>query len=1276
MSKTSKTVEETYTKKQLYNSIIDEPGMYLGTITPDNVEMEVYDFNNDAIVKRNIEYIQGLYKIFDEIIVNARDHAIKDITCKNIIITIDKKTGLITCFTDGNEDAIPVVIHKGENMYVPQMLFSELLTSGNYNKKGKITGGKHGYGAKLANIFSSKFIIEVGDTINKKKYLQVFENKMSIINPPTITKYAGKSYLKISFVPDYKTFHTKGLSDDMYALFTKRVYDIVANLSKEGRKITIELNEKVINIQSFEKFVDMFYKVDTLDNEMDNEGDEEEDEEETEENIKKKQPIKIKKICTTTTDKRWQVCVVYDSKSNYRQVSYVNGLCTINGGTHVNYVVDMIVNDLEKRISNKYKDIQIRKPYIKNNLSFFIDATIEDPDFDSQTKDTLKSIIKNFGSTFYYNEKFINDIMNTGLVNEVVEFSRKKELLSLKGQKVKNSLSIKGIKGYEEAIWVSKKDKRVSETRLILTEGGSAKTFAVSGLSSIGYDKYGIFPLKGKVLNVRTAQNRQLISNAEIKNIIKIIGLDASETYDNLKKLRYGGIIILTDQDTDGAHIKGLLINFIHFFWPELIYYFDGFIQTMTTPIMKAFLRSDTKKKNGISFGTIAEYLKWSKTTKNANNYVIKYYKGLGTHTAPEAKECFEDFSNKLISYTWDKYIPSSKSIKQGNLCEPEKMVKKNKVNDTSSQNSNTSNKTENLDEIMLNDFNNPTNYAINLAFNKKMADKRREWLASYDKNDVIDNEARTVTICQFVHKDLKHFSSEDNIRSIPALIDGLKPSTRKILYTAFKEKLFKKEAKVVELGGATMKETAYHHGDASLYGAIIGMARRFVGSNNISILYPSGQFGSRLQGGKDAASPRYIYTRLDDLTRLIFREDDEIILQYEIDDGKKIEPTIYIPIIPMLLVNGSEGIGTGHSTYIPPYNPIDIINNIINMLNNKKIVPMKPWFRGFKGAIEHKDKGSYITKGIYNIVDENTIQITELPIGKWTEKYKSDLYKITIGGEQVEKDNKKEKGKNKKTVTPILKNFILVPLESSVNITLYFVEGVLQNLIKQGTLEKKLGLTSSINIDNMKAHSTENHIKNYKTPEDIMIEYFDYRFKQYEFRKQRLSLILENELNISKYKIKFLEDYTKGKIVLHNKNEKEVFAKLESLNYPKLSNKINFDDENEKLIIKDDNQDDQDNQDNKKINEYIKTYKYITDMKLWSLTVEKLNKLKEELDIKKARYQKYVETPVKDIWMQELLELKQAYLVWFAEVEAENDDGKPKTVRKKQVRKPVAKKQ
>lgn len=288
----------------------------------------------------------------------------------------------------------------------------------------------------------------------------------------------------------------------------------------------------------------------------------------------------------------------------------------------------------------------------------------------------------------------------------------------------------------------------------------------------------------------------------------------------------------------------------------------------------------------------------------------------------------------------------------------------------------------------------------IDMAFNKKKADDRKDWLRKVKPGTHMDHDEAEIPISDFINKELVLFSVADNIRSIPSVVDGFKPGHRKIIYACFKRNL-KGEIKVAQLAGYVAEHSAYHHGEASLGSTIVGLAQNFVGSNNIQLLEPIGQFGTRLQGGKDAASARYIFTSLTPITRTIFHSADDALLSYLDDDGQKIEPEWYIPILPMVLVNGSEGIGTGWSSSIPNYNPRDIVANIRHLMSGEPMERMHPWYRGFKGFIELEATERYRVSGIIRKLSDTTVEITELPVKVWTQSYKEQLETWMAGSEK-----------------------------------------------------------------------------------------------------------------------------------------------------------------------------------------------------------------------------------------------------------------------------------
>ncbi len=1195
------TIEEQFKKKSLHQHILDLPDTYIGSVQNDLMNVYVYDDDENKIVKKDKYITLGLYKIFDEILVNASDHSVRDKKCNKIMVNINQELGEISVWNNGS--SIPIEIHKEYNIYVPELIFGNLLTSGNYDQKGKIVGGKNGLGSKAGNIYSTRFDVEICDPQRKKKYFQRFTNNMYDKEEPIITSIDknAESYTKITFVPDYKRFGLKNLTDDMVGLMKRRVYDTAGTTNEN---VNVWLNGKHLDIKSFRDYIGMYYDSDEMPN-----------------------------LIYEEFNERWTLGVIYDPNAGFQHMSFVNKISTFKGGTHLDYISRQIVEKVTEHILSqpKYKTLKIKPHQIKENLTIFINSVVEDPSFSSQAKEELTTKASSFNIKCELDDRFIGKICKTGLINELVQIAQIKQMGELEKSDGKKTTNLKTLTKLDDA--KSAGTKRSSECRLILTEGDSAKTFAISGLEIIGRDLYGVFPLKGKLLNVRDATPNQLLSNEEIKNLKQILGLKQNTVYTDTKKLRYGGIIILTDQDVDGSHIKGLLINFFHYFWPELLK-IDGFIQSIATPIVKVYKNSDTKKQEPEIFYTLTEYKKWCEKQGDDLNkkYKIKYFKGLGTSTASEAKESFNEFEKNIINYVWStgtsdksKLINTTKTDPYNNIEDIEnnsdddnsdntdnissKSSKSSKISKLSGQ-TNKSNK--NLDDNISVcsehiDKNEPSYQAITLAFAKNRVNDRKEWVKQRDENLIIENNVKKIPVYDFINKDLIHFSHEDNLRSIPDLIDGLKPSQRKILYGAFKRKLDSEEIKVAQLSGYISEHTGYHHGEASLQGAIINMAQNYCGSNNINLLYPSGNFGTRRMGGKDSSSPRYIFTQLSSLTRNIFITKDEFVLENVIEEGDVVEPVRYYPIIPMILVNGSEGIGTGYSTNIPPYNPLDIITNIkayIGGTQVDKLTELKPWYSGFDGLIEKnvdkKNQVKYISHGKYEQLDEYTLRITELPIGTWTQTYIDFLSKLIEDGNMLS-DYENNCGNHK------------------IDFKLYFRNGELQKLLKTNSIEEKLKLTSSIQVSNMHVYKN-NEIVKYSNPNNMIKDYADIRLQVYQKRKNYLIKVLENELDLLKYRRKFIKEVISNKLVISKKQKQVLIEELGEKEYPELSTNINS----------------------------KPSYDYLVGMPMWTLTQEKIDELESNYNEKKQELDTYKNKTIESLWLEELNILETSYLKWY----------------------------
>ena len=1191
MSKKAKAaegeIEKTYQKKTQLEHILLRPDTYIGTTEKITEKMWVIDEKSGKMVNKEITYVPGLYKIFDEILVNAVDNITRDLRMDTIKVNITPKR--ITIFNNGK--GIPIKIHNTYNIYVPELIFGHLLTSSNYNdNEKKITGGRNGFGAKLTNVFSKLFIVETADKKVKKKFRIEYSDNMTKHKEAEIEKYEGDDFTRVTFEPDFKKFKMSELDNDIISLLKKRVYDVAGT---SPSRIKVYLNEKKINISNFEEYVDLYLKNKYFDEET---------------------KVEYPKIEVNSTE-RWEV-IFSMTDGTFQQVSFVNGICTSKGGTHVNYIVDQIIERIADTIKKKAKEIKLNNNQIKQNIWIFLNCKIENPSFDSQTKETLTSKVSNFGSECVIKEKYMKEILKSNIVTNIIEYGKAKAKVKLHKaltSSTKKSARLLGIEKLEDANLAGTKD--FQKCTLILTEGDSAKSLAMAGIEVVGRDYYGCFPLRGKVLNVRGAKDSQIIKNEEIQNVIKILGLKMGMDYSQeLKGMRYGHLLIMTDQDYDGSHIKGLIINFIHFFWPSLIRRGD-FLQEFITPIVKA-----TKDgKNPLKFFTMKEYSDWF-NNNNHSGYKIKYYKGLGTSTSKEAKEYFSEINKLRLNF---KYI------------------------------------------------NNEDDKSIELGFSKEETEARKNWLLNFDPfNTYLNQTSGYVRYKNFIDEELIFFSFYDNIRSIPSMMDGLKPSERKILFACFKRNL-RNEIKVAQLSGYTSEVSSYHHGEVSLSQTITALGQDYVGSNNINLLLPLGQFGTRYNGIKGAASARYIFTNLNPITRKIFMENDDNLLLYNVEEGLKIEPVWYVPIIPMVLVNGAEGIGTGWSTSVPEFNPIELAQNLIRKINGEEMKSLLPWYKGFTGKIietvDNKGNKNFTSTGIINVNQENeTIEITELPIHEFTRDYKTFLEKNHI-------DNKEYTGKRDFVLEDIKEYHIDNKISFVLKLTPESFKEIRYN--SNDDLIKIFKLSVTIPTSNMVLFDSKNKIKKYNTIEEIMNEFYDVRLDYYKQRKIYLQDKLGFALEKNKNKKSFINMVLESELPFKGtKNKKEVFKLLKSKNLSSLTElkkkyKEAFKIKSTEIVtekMNNENEDMVNNNNNENFGEEILDYDYLMNMNIWSLTHEKVNELEEQIKNQTIEYENLKNSKPEDLWKKDLEEFISIYQKIINKVDEKNNEAEQKILKNK----------
>ncbi|VDK81779.1 unnamed protein product [Litomosoides sigmodontis] len=930
------------------------------------------------------------------------------------------------------------------------MIFGTLFTSSNYDDSElKIVGGRNGFGAKLCNIFSTEFTVETCTKHSGLRFFQCWRNNMNDVDDPIISNVGASAsdYTCVTFKPDLDKFKLSILDEDTVEVMIRRTVDIAGTL--DG--VHVFLNGTKIEVSGFEDYVKLF-------------------------SINFGENVNNSTILFhCNINDRWQIAVAR-SDAGYQHISFVNNINTlkVEGGRHVDYIVNQIVSRLKQEIDQRCScEKFISTHQIKNRLHVFVNSLIENPAFESQSKEYLTTSVKNFGSTCVIPESFYeNFFKNSDIIDHLLRDISQQHAASLNRSLKRPLWDLSKLEDATDA-----GTKNGYNCTLIVTEGDSAKALAVAGLAIIGRKQYGVFPIRGKLTNVRGMDAKAAIENTEISALIRILGLKFDEDYNNdekLKSLRYGRLLIMTDQDPDGSHIKGLIINFLHMYWPSLLK--ANYINYFITPLLKAKRGSDVK-----SFYSTSDYEKWRAENPDSMKYSIKYYKGLGTSSAQEAREYFTNLKRHTVNFIYD-----------------------GKASDES----------------------------IDLAFAKNKADDRKIWITESSKlllSTTVDSSRNQKTFSEFINEELVEYSQLDLRRSLPNIMDGLKPSQRKVLFTMF-GRYERGEVRVSQLAGAVSQYCGYHHGEDSLVNTIIRLAQDFVGSNNLNLLLPLGQFGTRLAGGEDAASARYIYTSLSPLARAIFPRSDDKVLKYLVEENTPIEPEWYCPIIPMILINGAEGIGTGWATKILPRCPRQVINNVRRLIDGQPLQEMLPYFRNFQGTIDETAPHQY---RIFGKVSYRRLRsglraiITELPTGIWNNKYKEKVLDSVI--------------KN-----GLISNYEELHTESRVHFILHVIDKPLMSDTKQiKALNRLLKLRSVVSENSMILFNEKNLLRKYDSTAEIFQEFFEVRRQKYMERKEHELKAVDAKLKFTNNQVRFVNAIVNDEIAIEKRNRAEIIIQL-----------------------------------------------------------------------------------------------------------------------------------
>lgn len=943
------TMREHVLKKDMWTGprkIMKDKNFYATSITP-------IEFGYDEI-----EISPALEKICDEIVVNVIDHRQRNLKGKSRVTYLEAmyQNGIVSIENDG--PGIEVEIHPELQRYVPEVISTLYLKGENLDKDANdITGGTNGLGMKLTNTYSNRFTLETYDDSNKKLYTQTSRNNMSQIEEPEIKTGRAipaaikKSHTTITFEPDYVSLGYKeafvGTEYEQQFIRVFKTRLIMAKMYMRDLKITFNGDE--IHLPDMTSLPRRIFG----------------------ENI---EPLTTIVKDTSDNAYHWEICAlcVKNDEKTMTHFTNVNGVCVRNG-THVKYLYDQIYDKLKTKIRGAIKDkIKMTKALLYSHLVLFVNSKIPNSAlaWSGQRKDECSmemTAIKHYK----FAESFLNKIalaVKEAIISNLIDENNETEW-AVDASKKKDKYE-----KYTPAENIKYKAKK-GETRLLFPEGDSAETMVRTGISEIGgFKRNGICNLGGNIVNARKEIDviekggKQLkILKVKLKNnelfkfLIQHTGLNLNYDYDpdsasyadQMAELKYGCFVVCVDQDLDGiGKIFSLFVNIFHLFWPNLLK--QGYIKRFATPIIRVFKNGN--KNNFIDFYDDYEYKKWIQTPESKGTWTTKYYKGLAGHERPFVIHMYKNFDNNLFTYVPDE-------------------------------------QTDAFFEIYLG----------------KDSDNRKDILSTRVMLPTVEEKARMLETKQIslsfhLNYDTKSQKLSNINQKLHDVVGGMNEAGRKIYcgsYNAFKNT--NEEIKVAQLTGHISKEVKYHHGEASLEKSIKQKAFVGIGGKQMPVFLPESSLGSRLKGGKDAGSARYVYVKFNkDLMNKVYPPADSFYLNYVFDEGANVEPEYYIPIVPMVILESICMPADGWKIEVHARDLKDVVRAVKRMIMYSKqgleidkiIIPrLKPFIDPrFKGTVKQIGLDTY-TVGCYESDRRsNTITITELPIGRWNDTYCNSL--------------------------------------------------------------------------------------------------------------------------------------------------------------------------------------------------------------------------------------------------------------------------------------------
>ena len=962
---------------------------------------------------------RALQQLFLEIVTNASDHASRpDTGVKNIRLAFDDATGAIEVTNDGQ--GIPVRQHEQlVDQLLPTVIFSNFRCGSNFDdtQERMAVAGRNGFGAKLTNAWSTLFEIE---TVHAgQRFQQTWSDNMRTTAGPTVTKGPAREYTTVRFVPDYARL---GVPDVPEALRYLRTFAWHLGAASPAH-VTVWLDGAKLPVRNLRHYATVLAGPDGF------------------------------VMHATGTHLEVAVIPANLTLAPLGTLGFVNGI-PCHQGSHVRYAALQACRLAEQAGGGA----RVTDALLRNYAMVLVRCNVDKPCFDHQTKQKL--VMPKHGLAWTLGAKDVAAFKRTGLPAQLraeIDFRDVQRGRATAARKVSGSARRVDIDKYEGAE-LAGQPKRADPCYLLLTEGKSAKGFALSGVGVVGRRQYGIYPLRGKMINARDKSEAAVLANAEVKDLLAILGMPPDRTASAPRDLRYDGIIILADQDVDGSHIAGLILTFLAVFAPALLAAHPTFVKRFGTALVRAVPRgAQAGALEAREFMTEPAFESWWNELPEAarRQYSVKYFKGLGTSTPRQAMAYFTEL---------DKYVID--------------------IDCTAA------------DDLDL----------LDACFAGKRVEERRDLIRTVQpKEHAIEYSGARVSLRQFLYGELVPYFNSSLERMLPSMVDGLKESQRKILFVLLQRNITVPDIKVAQLQGDVAEKTLYQHGEENLGETARRMAAQH-GSNNLNLLVPEGNFGNR--HGDPAASTRYIFTCLERIARALFPAGDDPVLPRVQCEGKAVEPHHMVPVIPFVLCNGADGIGTGYSCEVPSFHPLEVLHRVgrwlqaydpdLDVTLGRPCEALVPFMELFGRHAEPNGAGRWIYRGTVDQVDPNTVRVSNLPgaTGKFQAGLAADLAKRGVAF-FVEVNN----------------------THLQVDLVYRFHEPVAAEVVK--AMQDRAVL--KVRSDNMTGWTHAGVVHRYEAPEDVIPAHAEVRLTTYALRRQHQLRQLSQERARASNRLRFI---------------------------------------------------------------------------------------------------------------------------------------------------------